>query len=250
MQLARAEFKDRLPRLKSVKGAVEMYSGMRFAIEAPGTPPKTQTAKLPPNLETFVNSVGILMVKIPSGEFRMGNPSAKLGDKDSPKNVTISSPFYMSVFEVPQSSYASVRGERAIVQRDVSSTRRKGVLVRQADAPIHYVSWYSAAQFCLELSKLPSERAAQRTYRLPTEAEWEYACRGRTTTMFSFGDTQDLQGREANWYRGPKGRGHIIDRPHPVGRYKPNAFGLFDMHGNVLEWCVDNPGSYSDLSAA
>ena len=98
--------------------------------------------------------------------------------------------------------------------------------------------WYDAVEFCRKLSDLPAEKSAGHVYRLPTEAEWKYACRAGTTTKYSFGDRASELGDYA-WYRDNSGK-----TTHPVGGKKPNPWGLYDMHGNVWEWCQDWYGDY------
>jgi formylglycine-generating enzyme required for sulfatase activity len=98
--------------------------------------------------------------------------------------------------------------------------------------PVESVKWDEAVRFCNELSALPDEKKEGRTYRLLTEAEWEYACRARSTTRYSFGES-DLSLGEYAWF------GDFLGSPSPVGQKRPNAWGLFDMHGNVCEWCAD-----------
>ena len=100
------------------------------------------------------------------------------------------------------------------------------------------MSWDDAVEFCRRLSDLPAEKEAGNVYRLPTEAEWEYACRGGTTTKYSFGDDDSELGDYA-WYRE-----NSDGKTHPVGSKVPNALGLHDMHGNVWEWCQDWYGDY------
>ncbi|MCY2993137.1 MAG: formylglycine-generating enzyme family protein [Planctomycetota bacterium] len=105
--------------------------------------------------------------------------------------------------------------------------------------PVEEVSWEDAVAFCKRLSDVAEERAAGRTYRLPTEAEWEYACRAGSTSEFSFGDSEAELEKYA-WY--DKNSGNTT---HPVGAKQANAWGLYDMHGNVAEWCADGYGPFA-----
>ena len=163
---------------------------------------------------------------IPAGTFTMGST---FGDADEqPHTVTLTRPFYMGAYEVTQEQYVRVMGSH-------QST------FEGPDNPVQVVSWDDAVAFCQKLSDLPVEKAAGRVYRLPTEAEWEYACRAGTTTAYSFGDNTAysfgdntyLLGYFA-WYDNNSSL-----QPHAVGQKKPNAWGLHDMHGNVWEWCSD-----------
>ncbi|MDA7492917.1 formylglycine-generating enzyme family protein, partial [bacterium] len=150
--------------------------------------------------------------------------------------VTLTKPFKMGVHEVTQAQYEQVMG--------VNPSKYKG-----ADNPVDTVSWEDAVEFCRRLSELPTEKAAGNVYRLPTEAEWEYACRAGTTTRFSFGDDESELGDYA-WFSGNGG-----NTIQPVGSKLPNAWGLYGMHGNVWEWCQDvhwyyPSGSVTDPSGA
>ncbi|NLW85679.1 MAG: SUMF1/EgtB/PvdO family nonheme iron enzyme [Planctomycetes bacterium] len=164
--------------------------------------------------------VSMKLVLIPAGRFMMGSPSNEKdrdGDEGPQRQVTISKPFYMGVYEVTQAQYEAVMGN--------NPSHFKG-----ANNPVEQVSWNDATEFCRRLSQRTGK-----TVRLPTEAEWEYACRAGTTTRFYYGDDPDYrQLGEYAWYNT-----NSNSRTQPVGQKRPNAFGLYDMHGNVYEWCSD-----------
>ncbi len=169
------------------------------------------------------NSIGIKLAFIPSGEFQMGSPDSDpdASDLEKPQHtVRITKPFYLGVTEVTQEQYERVMG--------TNPSNFKG-----AQLPVERVSWEDAVEFCRKLSGLPAERSAGRMYRLPTEAEWEYACRAGSKTKWSFGDSESSLGDYAWW------SGNSARQTHPVGQKKPNAWGLYDMQGNVREWCSD-----------
>lgn len=172
----------------------------------------------------FVNSIGMTFRVIPAGTFRMGSEAGN-NDEQPVHEVTISRPFYLGVCEVTNANGFAVKGF-------VPSGRK------EADRPIESVTWDEAVAFAAALSSLPAERAAGRVYRLPTEAEWEYACRAGTSTAYSFGDDASLLGDFA-WFDRSSG-----GRTQAVGQKQANAWGLYDMHGNVWEWCGDWLGKY------
>ena len=173
---------------------------------------------------TLRNSLGMELVLIPAGTFRIGS---KQGDDDERPvhEVRLTQPFYLGVTEVTNAQWKAVMGEVPSHWQD-------------DDRPVERVSWNDAVAFCRKLSALPAERAAGREYRLPTEAEWEYACRAGSKTAYSFGDDEWSLG-EHGWFDG-----NSDGQTHPVARKKPNAWGLHDMHGNVWEWCSDWYGEY------
>jgi formylglycine-generating enzyme required for sulfatase activity len=147
--------------------------------------------------------------------------------------VAITRPFYLGVFPVKQREYLPVMGKNpSLFGPDGGGG---------PDFPVENVSWTDAVDFCRRLSLGPGEATAGRIYRLPTEAEWEYACRAGTTSPFAFGDT--LSSEQANFDgRNPYGDvepGPYLRRTSRVGAYPDNAWGLYDLHGNVWEWCAD-----------
>ena len=178
--------------------------------------------------DLIVNSVGVILVPVPAGEFTMGSPAfeADRTDDETQHRVKITKPFYLSVHEVTQQQYEVVMGNNPSEHKD-------------ANNPVENVSWYDAIEFCQKLSKQEGVE-----YRLPTEAEWEYACRAGTTTTYSFGDSAS-QLNEYAWYLANSGsQSYQPSTTHPVGEKLPNAWGLYDMHGNVYEWCQDWYAAY------
>ena len=185
------------------------------------------------------NSIGIEFASIPAGKFLMGSPATEKerNPNETQHEVTLTQGFLMGVHEVTQAQYAQVMGKNpSDFQGD--------------NLPVETVSYKDALEFCQKLSDLPAEKAAGRKYRLPTEAEWEYCCRAGTSTPYHFG--QELNGTQANcngnFPYGTTEKGPNLRKTSPVGSYPPNAWGLYDMHGNVWEWCQDRYDSYPKQS--
>jgi formylglycine-generating enzyme required for sulfatase activity len=205
------------------------------------------------------NSIGMKFVLIPPGEFQMGSPKELIEEEmktpgiedwykerlpaEGPQHrVRITKPFYLGTYLVTQGEYQRVTG---VNPSEFSATgQHKDQVAGQETKqfPVEHVSWDDAVEFCRKLSEMPEEKAAGRWYRLPSEAQWEYACRAGSTGRFSFSPGGNAMPREYEdnalsdygWYNGNSG-----GMPHAVGGKRPSAWGLYDMHGNVWEWCQD-----------
>jgi formylglycine-generating enzyme required for sulfatase activity len=212
---------------------------------------KDETPKKPGR--EIVNSIKMKLVAIPAGSFTMGSPKDEedRGEDEGPEHeVKISKPFFMGVHEVTQGQFKAVMGNNPSWFSAGGKGKDKVKNQETADFPVDSVSWEDALKFCTKLSELPAEKKAGRTYRLPTEAEWEYACRAGKEAPFHYGPT--LSSTQANfngnnpYVKGKKGP--YLERTTKVGSFKPNAWGLYDMHGNVYEWTADwyNKDYYRD----
>ncbi len=187
-----------------------------------------------PSME-ITNSIGMKLVLVSKGTFNMGSPIAEEGaeDDESQHQVTISKDYFLGMTEVTQGQYEKVMGTNP------SSFQKE--VIRNSDSsmyPVEQISWKDAVEFCEKLSDLPEEEKAGRVYRLPTEAEWEYACRAGSKTAYCSGESLESLSDNA-WFHS-----NSENQTHPVEQKKPNALGFCDMHGNVWEWCSDRYGEY------
>jgi uncharacterized protein (TIGR02996 family) len=184
----------------------------------------------------LVNYIGLELARIPTGTFLFGSPDdepERNADEGPRRQVRLTRSFHLGVHAVTQEQFERVMGDNP---SHFTPQRGGG-----PNHPVECVSWHQAVEFCRRLSELPKEKAAGRVYRLPTEAEWEHACRAGTTTPFHCGTKLTRQDAtyDGNYPHHRSPRGNYLDRTTPVGLYPPNAFGLYDMHGNVWEWCAD-----------
>lgn len=181
--------------------------------------------------DVVTNSIGMKLGVLPPGSFSMGSPETeeKRSGDESTHTVRLSKPAFMGIYEVTQAEF----------QR-VMETNPSGITDSDR-LPVQNISWEQAVAFCRKLSELPEEKSMGRVYRLPTEAEWEYACRAGSTTPTSVGAeiTSSQANFDGNYPYGTSTTGTFLGKPQEVGSYEPNAWGLYDLHGNVWEWCSD-----------
>ncbi|MCU0960754.1 MAG: SUMF1/EgtB/PvdO family nonheme iron enzyme [Pirellulaceae bacterium] len=211
--------------------AVVSWAVLFATLCSPGVPPARGSDHA--ECEPFMNAVGARMVRIEPGTFSMG---AEAGDWDERPvhQVTISQPFHMSATEVTNAQYE---------QYDASHRALRGKLgfSHADDEAVVFVTWHDAVAFCRWLSQREG-----RSYRLPTEAEWEYACRAGTTTTYATGEQLPVELQRnvgLSWFPGDRTSNDLV--PLHVGQTPPNAWGLYDLHGNVEEWCLDWYGPYA-----
>lgn len=189
-------------------------------------PPRTRTVDLPGDAE-------LTFVYIPAGTFRMGSPPSEKGrdgDEGPVHRVTITEPFYLSRYEVTQAQWRAVMGRNPSIFKHEPNAE---------NLPVDWVSWDDAQRFIDRLN-----RTHEATFRLPTEAEWEYAARAGTSTRFYWGSDENATAiRDHAW-----AHSYAEGTSHPVGQKQPNPWGLYDMSGNVWEWTQDWYGSYADTA--
>lgn len=229
-----AVYKDKFSKILVSDGSEQVLALFESAVASGGTP--APMATLPYGAQEIAltipggDQVQIKMQLIPPGTFTMGsywNEKDRFDDEGPQHLIAISKPFYMGIYEVTQAQWTAVMG---------TFPSEFGYIPTN---PVEQVSWEDCQGFIAKLNTMGMGR-----FRLPSEAEWEYACRAGSTSTFPWGD--DPAYRELGeyaWYAN-----NSDGTPHPVGQKKPNAWGLYDMHGNVWEWCNDWFGSYVGIS--
>jgi formylglycine-generating enzyme required for sulfatase activity len=184
----------------------------------------------------MTNSIGMKLVPIAKGKLQMGSGVQEEGYrfKEPRHEVTLTRDYYLGAFEVTQAQYLKLMGNNpSYFQGDQVNN------IDSSNHPVDRVSWEDAVEFCKRLSELPEERAAGRVYRLPTEAEWEYACRSGSNAPFGFGGLELAD--DYGWFNS-----NSKGLSQPVGKKVMSDWGLYDMHGNVMEWCSDWAGDYPE----
>ncbi|MFM7426424.1 MAG: SUMF1/EgtB/PvdO family nonheme iron enzyme [Elainella sp.] len=187
------------------------------------------------------NGIMLEMVAIPGGQFLMGSPETEEGrhGNESPQHLVTVPAFWMGKYAITQAQWKAIAAWPKVKQYlDPDPSRFKG-----ANRPVEKVFWHDAVEFCTRLSQKTGQE-----YRLPSEAEWGYACRAGTTTPFYFGETitTDLVNFNGNYTYSSAPKGQYREQTIDVGSFPPNAFGLYDMHGNVWEWCLEHwHGNYN-----
>jgi uncharacterized protein (TIGR02996 family) len=194
-----------------------------------------------PCVPTVTNSVGMRLALVPPGHFWVGSPESeegRYGDEWPRKLVGVPRAFYLGVYPVTQGEYERVTGRNPSAHAATGRLRDKVAGVDTSRFPVEEVTWAQADAFCQALSGRREEKEAGRAYRLPTELEWEYACRGGASLYAPFPFGKRITAKQAN-YRDRDRRRKYPGRTTEVGSYPPNGFGLYDMPGNTWEWCAD-----------
>ncbi|MEY2914084.1 MAG: Serine/threonine-protein kinase pkn1 [Cyanobacteriota bacterium] len=261
LQQIKKDYEEEYKRIKNW-AAISSDPGIEYIVqktrEKLGIPTKRfefKTAEISTNLLSTVtktksaeyftqnlrNGVTLEMVSIPGGTFIMGSPENEEGyhSSESPQHQVTVPPFFMGKYPVTQEQWrvvAALPKVKIDLESDPSCFKGNGSTSLTNNLPVECVSWNDAQEFCARLSQM-----ANKTYRLPTEAEWEYACRGGTTTPFYCGETisTDLANYDGNYTYGQGQKGEYREKTTEVGKFPANPFGLYDMCGNVWEWCED-----------
>ncbi len=229
IEIKAKDFSEPVVRLKRKLDNTKPVTGKPDKPVSPVEPVKEEIQ----NTEPFTNSIGMKFVYIKLGTFMMGSPKEEPGhqDDETQHEVTLTKGFYMQTTEVTQGQWQAVMGNKPSYFKDCGD-----------NCPVEQVYWYEAQEFIKKLN----QKEGKNLYRLPTEAEWEYAARAGTDTPFAFGKclSTDQANYDGNSYLEGCPKGTYRGKPVSVGSLKANDRGLYDMHGNVWEWCQDWYGGY------
>lgn len=212
-----------LPRVQTHNTSLQTFEFDVVTVDARGIEITRKRHSANFFVEDLGNGVILEMVSIPGGTFMMGSPNNQGKANERPQHQVTVPGFFMGKYEITQAQYQAIMGKNPSNFRGVNQ-------------PVENLSWNDAVRFCKKLSE-----KTRRRYRLPSEAEWEYACRAGTTTPFYFGETitSDLANYDGNYTYASGSKGLYHKQTTSVGSFPPNAFGLYDMHGNIWEWCQD-----------
>jgi eukaryotic-like serine/threonine-protein kinase len=224
-RLWRSDSGESTPEIKRLASNLKTFQFETVTVNAQGNITNRRNEQANYFAEDLGNGVTLDMVQIPKGTFLMGSPEreAQRYENESPQHQVKVPEFFMGKYEITQAQYQAIMGSNP---SDFKGEKR----------PVEQVTWDEAVEFCKKLSQKTGK-----TYRLPSEAEWEYACRARTTTPFYFGETitTDLVNYHGDYPYGSAPKGEYLRQTTDVGKFSPNSFGLYDMHGNIREWCED-----------
>lgn len=221
------------PLLMLASGELSTFNFQVVTVNRRGKIIKTEPKQATYFVEDLGNGVTLDMVAIPGGKFMMGSPEGEGRDNEKPQHKVTVPPFFMGKYQVTQAQWRVV----AALPKIKDNLKSNPSSSKGDNLPVEQVSWDDAVEFCARISK-----ATGKQYRLPSETEWEYACRAGTTTPFHFGETitSKLANYQASSTFADEPKGTYREKTTAVGSFPPNAFGLYDMHGNLWEWCADD----------
>ncbi len=242
-EAARQEWEEKYPNkeTESVQGielakpgSIKTFTFETVTVNPIGQITHRETKQARYFTEDLGNGVSVEMVYIPGGTFLMGSPETEAENRgrEKPQHQVTIQPFFMGKYTVTQAQWKAV-AQLPKIERDLDGDPS---LFKGDNRPVELVSWYDAVEFCARLSQ-----KTLKNYRLPSEAQWEYACRAGTTTPFHFGETitTDLANYNGDYTYLDAPKGKYRQETVDVGSFPPNAFGLYEMHGNIWEWCAD-----------
>lgn len=217
------------------KQQLQTFSFEVVTVNSYGAITKRETKSAQYFTQNLFNNITLDMVTIPSGTFLMGAPESEEGSSNSqrPQHEVTVQPFFIGKYPITQAQWRAV----ATLPQINRTLQPEPSHFKGDNLPVEQISWYDAVEFCDRLSQYSG-----RNYRLPSETEWEYACRAETYTPFYSGETitTELANFDGNYTYADSKKNLFLEQTSNVGAFPPNNFGLYDMHGNVWEWCFDD----------